>query len=102
MSIVSRSEHKRTVSDLRYSVQYDMGCGTPDIVQHGNVYGSARIDGVRDGYKGEEKMKIAIIALIIFLTLLCYSLCVASSTADRDAHEAYQRWKERKRNERSD
>ena len=44
-------------------------------------------------------MKIAILILVILLGLLCYALVVASASADRDAHEAYERWKEeRKRN----
>lgn len=49
-------------------------------------------------------MKILLILFIAFMVLLAYSLCVASSTADKDAHEAYERWKEeRKKNEgRSD
>lgn len=48
-------------------------------------------------------MKILLGLFVAFMVLLCYSLCVASSTADKDAHEAYERWKERKRREsRSD
>ena len=48
-------------------------------------------------------MKVLIALFIGFMILLSYSLCVASSTADKDAHEAYERWKEeRKKNERSD
>ena len=48
-------------------------------------------------------MKVLIALFIGFMLLLTYSLCVASSTADKDAHEAYERWKERKKNEgRSD
>ena len=39
----------------------------------------------------------AIIILMVLLMLLCYALIVASATADRDAHEAYERWKEQKR-----
>ena len=42
-------------------------------------------------------MKILLILFIAFIVLLSYSLCVASSTADKDAHEAYERWKERKK-----
>ena len=47
-------------------------------------------------------MKIAILILVILLGLLCYALVVASASADRDAHEAYERWKERERHERLD
>ena len=42
---------------------------------------------------------IAILILVILLGLICYALVVASASADRDAHEAYERWKERKRRE---
>lgn len=46
-------------------------------------------------------MKILIIAFVVFMMLLSFALCKVSSTADRDAHEAYERWKEkRKKNER--
>ena len=41
-------------------------------------------------------MKIAILILVILLGLLCYALVVASASADRDAHEAYMRWKEKR------
>ena len=41
----------------------------------------------------------AIIILMVLLMLLCYALIVASATADRDAHELYERWKEQKRKE---
>lgn len=44
----------------------------------------------------------AIIILIVLIGLLDYALVVASSTADKDAHEAYERWKERKKHERYD
>ena len=40
----------------------------------------------------------AIIIILVLIGLLDYALIVASSTADKDAHEAYERWKERKRN----
>ena len=43
----------------------------------------------------------ALIIIVLLIGLLDYALIVASSTADKDAHEAYERWKERKRNERS-
>lgn len=33
----------------------------------------------------------ALIVVAVLIGLLCYSLCVVSSTADRDAHEAYER-----------
>ena len=39
----------------------------------------------------------AIIILIVLIGLLDYALVVASSTADKDAHEAYERWKERQK-----
>ena len=42
-------------------------------------------------------MKLLLILFIAFMVLLSYSLCVASSTADKDAHEAYERWKERQK-----
>ena len=43
----------------------------------------------------------AILVLIVLLGLLMYALVVATATpSDRDAHEAYERWKERKKNER--
>ena len=45
----------------------------------------------------------ALIILIALLGLLMYGLIVATATpADREQYEAYERWKERKRNERSD
>lgn len=44
-------------------------------------------------------MKILLILFIAFMVLLSFALCKVSSTADKDAHEAYERWKEeRKRN----
>ena len=39
----------------------------------------------------------AIVIIAILIGLLDYALLVASSTADKDAHEAYERWKERKK-----
>lgn len=42
-------------------------------------------------------MKILIFAFIAFVVLLSFALCKVSATADRDAHEAYERWKERKK-----
>ena len=47
-------------------------------------------------------MKMLLILFIAFMVLLSFALCKVSATADRDAHEAYERWKERKKNERSD
>ena len=45
-------------------------------------------------------MKILITAFVIFMVLLSFALCKVSSTADKDAHEAYEKWKEeRRRNE---
>ena len=42
----------------------------------------------------------AIIILMVLLGLLTFGLIVATATpADRDAHEAYERWKEQKRKE---
>ena len=42
-----------------------------------------------------------IIVLVALLGLLTYSLCIATATpSDRETHEAYERWKERKKNER--
>ena len=38
----------------------------------------------------------AIVIIAILIGLLDYALLVASSTADKDAHEAYERWKKRK------
>ena len=44
----------------------------------------------------------AIIILSVLIGLFCYSMCVVASTADKEAHEAYERWKERKRNGKID
>ena len=45
----------------------------------------------------------AILILMILLGLFMYGLIVATATpADKEQYEAYERWKERKRNERSD
>ena len=42
----------------------------------------------------------ALIILAVLLALLMYGLIVATArTGDRETHEAYERWKERKRNE---
>ena len=44
-----------------------------------------------------------ILILMALLGALVYGLIVATATpADREQYEAYERWKERKRNERSD
>ena len=43
----------------------------------------------------------AIVIIAILIGLLDYALIVASSTADKDAHEAYQRWKERRKDGKS-
>ena len=40
-----------------------------------------------------------ILILIVLLGLFCYSMIVVADSADRDAHEAYERWKEQKRKE---
>ena len=42
-------------------------------------------------------MKILIIAFVIFMVMLSFALCKVSSTADKDAHEAYERWKEERK-----
>lgn len=39
----------------------------------------------------------ALIIIAILIGLLDYALLVASSTADKDAHEAYERWKEKRK-----
>ena len=39
----------------------------------------------------------ALIIIAILIGLLDYALIVASSTADKDAHKAYMRWKERRK-----
>lgn len=45
-------------------------------------------------------MKWMIIAVLVGIALVVYALLVASShTEDRETYEAYQRWKERRRNE---
>ena len=44
-------------------------------------------------------MVTAIVILVVMLGIFCYALVVASASADRDAHEAYERWKEQKRKE---
>ena len=76
-----------------------MGSRTQTIVQHGNVYGSARGDGVRSRYKGETKMIKWILILMVLLGLLMYGLIVATATPnDREEYERYMRWKERQRN----
>lgn len=41
----------------------------------------------------------AIVIIAILIGLLDYALIVVSSTADKDAHEAYERWKKRKESE---
>jgi hypothetical protein len=44
-----------------------------------------------------------ILILMALLGLLMFGLIVATATpADREQYEAYMKWKERKRNERSD
>lgn len=44
-----------------------------------------------------------IIVLVVLLGLLTYSLCIASATpSDREAYKAYEKYKERKKNERPD
>ena len=47
-------------------------------------------------FRGKGIVMIAILILILLLGLLCYALVVASATADKDAHEAYMRWKEKR------
>lgn len=45
----------------------------------------------------------AMIILMAFVGAIAYALLIASShTEDRETYEAYQRWKERRRNERHD
>lgn len=41
----------------------------------------------------------ALIVIAVLIALIGYALCVASSTSGRDTHKAYERWKERQRNE---
>ena len=80
-----------------------MGSRTQTIVQHGNVYGSARGDGVRGVHKGETEMIKGILILMALLGLLMFGLIVATATPnDKEEYERYMRWKERQRNERSD
>ena len=38
----------------------------------------------------------AIVIIAIIIGVFDYAMIVASSTADKDAHEAYERWKKRK------
>lgn len=40
--------------------------------------------------------------LVILLGLISFGLIVATSTGSKDEHEAYERWKERKKHERHD
>ena len=47
-------------------------------------------------------IKGIVLTIIVLMGIFDYALIVASSTADKDAHEAYERWKESKKNERSD
>lgn len=42
-------------------------------------------------------MKILLILFIAFMVLLSFALCKVSATADRDAHKAYERWKEKRK-----
>ena len=80
-----------------------MGSRTQTIVQHGNVYGPTRGDGVRSRYKGETKMIKWILILMVLLGLLMYGLIVATATPnDREEYERYMEWKERKRNGKAD
>ena len=44
----------------------------------------------------------AIVIIAIIIGIFDYAMIVASSTADKDAHEAYERWKERKRHGKAD
>ena len=39
----------------------------------------------------------ALIIIFVLIGLLDYALIVASSTADKEAHEAYERWKEERK-----
>ena len=44
-----------------------------------------------------------IIVLVVLLGLLTYSLCIASATpSDRESYKAYEKYKERKKNEQTD
>ena len=42
-------------------------------------------------------MMKAILILVILLGLISFGLIVATNTGSKDEHEAYERWKERKR-----
>lgn len=44
-------------------------------------------------------IKAILLTIIVLTGLFDYALIVASSTADKDAHEAYKRWKEERKNE---
>lgn len=45
-------------------------------------------------------MKWFIIAVLVGIALIDYALLIASShTEDRETYEAYERWKERRKNE---
>lgn len=41
-------------------------------------------------------IKGIVLTIIVLMGIFDYALIVASSTADKYAHEAYERWKERK------
>ena len=45
-------------------------------------------------------IKGILLTIIVLMGIFDYALIVASSTADKDAHEAYERWKESKKHER--
>ena len=45
----------------------------------------------------------AFLILITLLGILCFVLVTVTATpTDRESYEAYEKWKERKKNERSD
>ena len=45
----------------------------------------------------------ALLILITLLGIFCFVLVTVTATpSDRESYEAYERWKERKKNERSD
>lgn len=68
-----------------------------------HVRETVRGDGVRVSYKGETEMIKWILILMALLGALMFGLIVATATPnDKEEYEAYERWKERKRNERSD
>ena len=47
-------------------------------------------------------MKWILLAILLGVALIDYALLVASShTEDRETYEAYQRWKERRKNDSS-